>query len=119
TWLGGTPWQKNAPIDSIWEQSPLKYIANVSTPTIVFVGDKDVRVPLPQSIELYRALRSNGIPTRLYIAPREPHGWTELRHEFFKMNAELEGFEKYAMGRQYIWESPPAAPGARGTTSSH
>ena len=65
-----------------------------------------MRVP-PQSVELYRALKSNGVPTRLYLAPREPHGWNELRHQLFKMNAELEWFEKYALGREYTWETAP------------
>ena len=65
---------------------------------------------MPQSVELYRALKSNGVPTRLYIAPREPHGWQELRHRLYKMNAELAWFEKYAMGREYVWEKAPAEP---------
>ena len=62
---------------------------------------------MPQSVEMYRALKSNGIPTHLYVAPREPHVWEELRHELFKMNVELEWFEKYAMGRSYTWEKVP------------
>ena len=107
SWFGGTPWEKGAPIDVYWNSSPLKDVWKVKTPTIIFVGKEDVRVPMPQSVELYRALRSNGVPTRLYVAPREPHGWGELRHELFKMNAELEWFEKYAMGRKYTWEKAP------------
>ena len=111
-WFGGTPWQKDAPIDVYWENSPLKYASNVKTPTIILVGERDERVPPPQSVEMYRALRSNGVPTHLYIAPREPHGWQELRHELFKMNIELEWFEKYAMNRPYTWEKAPEAPKA-------
>ena len=106
-WFGGTPWQKNAPIDVYWENSPLKYIWKVKTPTIIFVGEKDVRVPPPQSIELYRALKSNGVPTHLYIAPREPHGWRELRHRLFKMNKELAWFEKYVTHRRFRPETAP------------
>jgi len=71
------------------------------------VGEQDVRVPPPQSIELYRALKSNGVPTHLYMAPREPHGWQELRHELFKVNVELDWFEKYATKRPYVWEKAP------------
>ncbi len=112
-WLGGSPWQKDAPIDNIWEQSPLSHISNVKTPTIIFVGENDVRVPPAQSIELYRALEFNGVPTRLYIAPREPHGWRELRHRLFKMNVELEWFEKYVLGREYEWETVPERAGNR------
>ena len=106
-WFNGTPWQENAPIDTYWDSSPLSDIAKVTTPTIIFVGENDIRVPAPQSIELYRALKSNGIPTELYIAPREPHGWRELHHRLFKMNAELEWFEKFALNRQYKWEKAP------------
>ena len=73
-WFRGTPWQKDAPTDLYWEQSPLKDVAKIKTPTLILVGEKDVRVPSPQSVELYRALKANGVPTRLYIAPREPHG---------------------------------------------
>ncbi len=106
-WFGGTPWQKNAPIDLYWNNSPIKYVANVKTPTIFFVGQEDPRVPIPQAVEMYRALTSNGVPTHLYVAPREPHVWDELRHELFKMNVELEWFEKYATKRPYTWERAP------------
>jgi dipeptidyl aminopeptidase/acylaminoacyl peptidase len=106
-WFGGTPWQKNAPIDLYWEHSPLKYAANVRTPTLFLVGEKDVRVPPPQSVEMYRALKANGVPTKLYMAPREPHGWQELRHQLFKLNVELDWFEKYVAQRPYVWEKPP------------
>jgi dipeptidyl aminopeptidase/acylaminoacyl peptidase len=114
-WFGGTPWQKGAPIEKYWSQSPLSSIANVKTPTLILVGERDVRVPPSQSIELYRALKSNGVPTRLYIAPREPHGWGELRHQLFKANVELEWFERYALERRYTWERPP--DGARSKPS--
>ncbi len=106
-WFGGTPWQKDAPIAAYWDNSPLKDVWKVKTPTIFLVGQNDVRVPEPQSVEMYRALKSNGIPTHLYVAPREPHGWAELRHVLFKMNVELDWFEKYAMGRSYTWEKAP------------
>ena len=106
-WFGGTPWQRNAPIDLYWNQSPLKDVANVKTPTLFFVGENDPRVPLPQSIEMWRALKSNGVPTKLYVAPREGHGWGELRHLVAKANAELEWFEKYARGRSYTPEKTP------------
>src|SRR4030095_6417632 len=106
--FGGTPWQKNAPIDAYWNHSPLKDVANVKTPTLFFVGERDPRVPMPQSIEMYRALKSNGVPPPLSLAPREPHGWGELRHQLYKLNAEIEWFEKYAMNRPFVWEKAPA-----------
>ena len=106
-WFGGSPWEENAPIDVYWNNSPLKDISKVTTPTLVIVGENDPRVPLPQSVELYRALRSNGVPTHLYVAPREPHGWQELRHRLYKINVELDWFAKYALGQEYEWEKAP------------
>jgi dipeptidyl aminopeptidase/acylaminoacyl peptidase len=103
-WFGGSPWQKDAPIDVYWNNSPLKDISNVTTPTLVLVGESDPRVPLPQSVELFRALRSLGVPTHLYVAPREPHGWRELRHRLHKINVELDWFSKYALEKEYEWE---------------
>jgi len=113
-WFGGTPWQKEAPISVYWDNSPLKDVWKVKTPTLFLVGERDPRVPMPQSVEMYRALKSNGIETRLYVAPREPHGWGELRHQLFKMNVELEWFEKHALGRSYTWEKAPGDTNAAG-----
>jgi dipeptidyl aminopeptidase/acylaminoacyl peptidase len=119
-WFGGTPWQKGAPIDKYWNDSPLKHVANVKTPTIFLVGEEDPRVPPAQSVEMYQALKHNGVPTHLYMAPREPHGWGELRHQLFKINVELEWFEKHVTGRPYSWTVAPGDASrspARPTTS--
>lgn len=104
-WFGGTPWQADAPIDTYWDHSPLKDIANVTTPTMIIVGGADVRVPKEQSIELYRALKSNSVETDLYIVPREQHGWRELRHKLGKMNLEMTWFEKHVHGRDFQIET--------------
>jgi dipeptidyl aminopeptidase/acylaminoacyl peptidase len=106
-WFGGTPWQEDAPIGVYWENSPLRDIYKVTTPTLVLVGENDVRVPPPQSVELYRALKANGVDTHLYIAPREPHGWRELRHGLFKVNVEIDWFERHVRGIEYQWETAP------------
>ncbi|MGE3275979.1 MAG: prolyl oligopeptidase family serine peptidase [Vicinamibacterales bacterium] len=106
-WFGGTPWEENAPIDLYWEHSPLRHVSDVTTPTIFLVGEDDPRVPMPQSVEMYRALKANGVPTHLYVAPREGHGWQELRHRLFKYQIEMEWFEKWVFDRTYTWEHAP------------
>lgn len=106
-WFGGSPWQKDAPLVVYQEQSPLKDLWKARTPTIIFAGEKDERVPPTQSIILFRALRDLGVESEFYLAPREPHGFKELRHRLFKINAELGWFEKYVNGRDYSWESAP------------
>jgi dipeptidyl aminopeptidase/acylaminoacyl peptidase len=106
-WFGGTPWQKDAPIENYWNNSPLKEVAKVKTPTLFIVGGSDVRVPLAQSVEMYQALKANGIPTHLYVAPREPHGWSELRHRLYKINVELDWFSNHVFNKSYTWETAP------------
>ena len=117
-WFGGTPWQANAPIDLYWDHSPLKFVSQVKTPTLFLVGEEDPRVPFPQSVEMFRALRSNGVPTHLYVAPREGHGWTELRHRLFKLQVEMEWFEKWVRGTTYQWEAAPGAESGEATKTS-
>ena len=64
-------------------------------------------MPLPATLEMWRALKSNGVPTALWVAPGEGHQWGQLRHMMFKANKELEWFERYAMGRAYTPEKLP------------
>jgi dipeptidyl aminopeptidase/acylaminoacyl peptidase len=116
-WFGGTPWEENAPTDVYWDSSPLKYVSNVTTPTLFLVGQQDPRVPMPQSVEMWRGVKQQGVPTHLYVAPREPHGWQELRHRLFKANVELDWFEKWVMDRTWSWEKAPGADTADKTIS--
>ena len=106
-WFGGSPWQANAPSELFWAQSPLKDAAKAKTPTLFFVGQEDPRVPMPQSVEMYRALTAAGVETKLYVAPREGHQWFELRHQVTKANLEMEWFERHVMGRRYTLEEVP------------
>ena len=105
-WFGGTPWQKDAPINAYWDNSPLKDVWKVTTPTIFLVGRKRrAGAVAPIGRDVPRA-EEQRFPTHLYIAPREPHGWEELRHVLFKMNVELDWFEKYAMQRSMSGKKP-------------
>jgi dipeptidyl aminopeptidase/acylaminoacyl peptidase len=113
-WFGGTPWQTGAPIEALWNGSPLKDVVKVRTPTLFVVGENDPRVPMMQAVEMYRGLRANGVTTRLLVAPREGHQWGELRHQLYKANAELEWFERHVMGRSYQWERAPGDPADAG-----
>lgn len=109
-WFGGLPWGPSAPVDNFWNGSPLKDAASVRTPTQFVAGESDTRVPFAQGVEMYRALRANGVPTRLWLAPREGHQWGELRHQLAKANSELEWFERYVRERPYTWERAPGDP---------
>lgn len=111
-WFGTTPWEEGAKIDQYWQDSPLREVWKVVTPTLFLVGEEDARVPMPQSVEMYRGLRHNGVPTHLYVAPRQGHGWRELRHRLYKANVELDWFERWVMDRTWEWEEAPGGPEA-------
>ena len=106
-WFGGTLWQRNAPIETYWEHSPLKYVTAARTPTLFFIGENDSRVPMSQSIEMVRALKAQGVAAELYIAPNEGHDWVQPAHQLNKMNAEIEWIERYVRQLPYSWESVP------------
>lgn len=88
------PWNK---VELYLKYSPILYIKNVKTPTLILCGEEDERVPLPQSKELHIGLLKNGVPTELVIFPREPHGLREPKHQLYKMKKELEWLEKWVM----------------------
>lgn len=91
-------WMNSHPYDSIstWiNQSPLTYAGKIKTPTFFSCGESDTRVPLSQSIEMWRALKRNNIPTKLMVLPREFHSIEELKHQQMKISAELEWIKTY------------------------
>jgi dipeptidyl aminopeptidase/acylaminoacyl peptidase len=47
--------------DAYWNQSPIKYVRNAKTPTMIHVVQGDPRVPSPQSVELHMALKKIGV----------------------------------------------------------
>jgi dipeptidyl aminopeptidase/acylaminoacyl peptidase len=56
------------------KQSPLMYVGNVTTPTVVMTGVLDMRTPMPQSEEYYAALKMRGVPSALIRFEGEFHG---------------------------------------------
>ena len=74
--------------DAYWNQSPLKYIRNAKTPTMIHVVEGDPRVPSPQSVELHMALKKIGVPTELYMYPGNSHGIPDPRNRLVKSVSE-------------------------------
>jgi dipeptidyl aminopeptidase/acylaminoacyl peptidase len=106
-WFLGDPWHADSPLKTYREHSPIFYVHQAKTPTLIMYGENDRRVPLPQGYEMYRGLKANGVPTDLVIFPRAGHGPRELRHRLYKMNKEFQWLEKYIMGRDFMFEEPP------------
>lgn len=56
------------------KSSPIDFIRNVKTPSLILVGERDVECPAPQSQEFWHALDTLGVPTQLVIYAGEGHG---------------------------------------------
>jgi dipeptidyl aminopeptidase/acylaminoacyl peptidase len=55
------------------KSSPIEFVKNVKTPTLVIVGERDAECPAPQSYEFWHALRSLGVKTQLVVYAGEGH----------------------------------------------
>ena len=77
------------------KSSPITFIKNVRTPTLVLVGDRDAECPAPQSYEFWHALRDEHVPTQLVIYPNEGHGFVNPEHRRDVMDRAIEWFARY------------------------
>ena len=87
-----SPWDN---FQEYWDHSPMKYVENVKTPTMILHGQADTRVPIPQAEEFYRALVERRVPVEFVTYPRENHGFIEPRHIQDRYQRYLVFFGKY------------------------
>lgn len=95
-WFGKLPWED--PV-GYWKRSPLSLAGAITTPTMVIVGDQDVRTPDAESEQLYGALQLRGIPTALVKVPGAYHDMAARpSHSAAKVNAVLAWFARFDVG---------------------
>lgn len=70
--LGIMPWQAEGR-ERLAAMSPYSHVENVTTPTLVLHGEKDLRCPVHQAQQWHYALRERGVPTQLVIYPGGSH----------------------------------------------
>ena len=61
--------------------SPITFIKNARTPTLILVGDRDGECPAPQSFEFWHALRTGGVASQLVVYPDEGHMIWQPAHQ--------------------------------------
>jgi dipeptidyl aminopeptidase/acylaminoacyl peptidase len=93
-WFGKMPWEDP---EGYWKRSPLSLVGNVTTPTLVVVGDSDNRTPPSEAEQYYAALQLRGVPTALVKVPGASHGGIAARpsQSAAKASAILAWFERY------------------------
>ncbi|NIM89465.1 MAG: prolyl oligopeptidase family serine peptidase [Candidatus Aminicenantes bacterium] len=96
-WINPEEWRK---VSSLW------YVKNVTTPTLLLHGSKDLVSTPNQAMMFFHALREIGkAPVRYINFPREPHGFREPRHQRRRDIEEIRWMQKYILGIEWKpWE---------------
>ena len=69
-WFAGFPWDEE---QVYWKRSPLAYVGNVHTPTMLMTGESDYRTPSGEAEQFYEALKLRRVDTALVRVPNAPH----------------------------------------------
>lgn len=99
----GSSWYRN--FDNLpWEdpsehlrRSPLMYVGNVTTPTMLMTGQNDLRTPMAQTEEYYQALKYLKVPTAMLRFQDEWHGTSSRPSNFMRTQLYLRSwFERFS-----------------------
>jgi dipeptidyl aminopeptidase/acylaminoacyl peptidase len=91
----GHPWDH---VDLYRKLSPIFHVKKVTTPTLVMCGEKDFRCPLPQSEQLYLALKTLGKETALIIYPGQSHSIRRPSYEIDRYRRYGYWYDKFLNG---------------------
>lgn len=89
----GMPWEE---LDHYWERSPLSLVGNVTTPVMLFTGEKDRRTPISETEQFYQALKLQKVDTAMVRVPGAYHGVTARPSNMIaKIEHALAWFDQY------------------------
>jgi dipeptidyl aminopeptidase/acylaminoacyl peptidase len=94
-YLEATPWDDPA---IYAKTSPMTYIKQARTPTLIQHGEFDTRVPTPNAYELYQGLQDVGVPVKLIIYKGFGHGLNKPKAARASMEHNWDFFEQYIWG---------------------
>ena len=77
------------------KSSPINFIKQVKTPTLILVGEQDAECPVPQSAEFWHALKTLGVPTEFVVYPKEGHRIGRPEHQRDIEDREIGWFDSY------------------------
>jgi dipeptidyl aminopeptidase/acylaminoacyl peptidase len=82
-------------MDELWKRSPLRYVAQVKTPTLLIHGENDNDVPIAESEQFYIGLKDAGVEATMLRYPREGHGLREPRHIVDSIDRSIGWYERF------------------------
>lgn len=96
--VGANPWDDAS---AMWNNSPLKYARNVSTPTLFIHSDCDYRCPLDQGLQMYQSLVENKVPSKLLVFHEENHELSRSgkpKNRLKRLKKIVKWFDKHLIG---------------------
>lgn len=92
-WFPAKPWEDP---EHYLKRSPLSYVGEVETPTLLLTGEEDFRTPIAESEQFYAALKLEGVETGMVRIPGASHGIAaKPSHLIAKVANILAWFERY------------------------
>lgn len=70
-WFDKKPWED---LKTYMEYSPISYVGNVKTPTMLLTGEADFRTPISETEQYYQALKIQGVDSAMVRIPGASHG---------------------------------------------
>jgi dipeptidyl aminopeptidase/acylaminoacyl peptidase len=89
----GLPWRDKAAFERV--SYPFFHADRITTATLFLCNELDDNVPCIGSMQMYQALKSLGVPTRLVIYPNEYHGLTVPSYLKDRMQRMLDWYGLY------------------------
>jgi dipeptidyl aminopeptidase/acylaminoacyl peptidase len=92
-WFPAFPWDSAA---QYMRRSPIAYVGNVTTPTMMLTGEVDYRTPSSEAEQFYMALKLRKVPTAMVRFPTASHEISATpSYLIAKVAYILEWFDKY------------------------
>jgi dipeptidyl aminopeptidase/acylaminoacyl peptidase len=85
-------------LQNYWAHSPIAYIGNARTPTLVLHNEFDLRCPIEQGEQVFVGLKKLGVETEMVRFPDEFHGLSRTGRtdrRISRLNHILRWFDKY------------------------
>jgi dipeptidyl aminopeptidase/acylaminoacyl peptidase len=85
-------------LQKYWKHSPIAYIGNARTPTLVLHNEFDLRCPIEQGEQVFVALKKLGVESEMVRFPDEFHGLSRTGRtdrRIARLNHILRWFDKY------------------------
>ncbi len=108
-YLKATPWQDP---EIYRKTSPITYINQAKTPTLIQHGELDKRVPIPNGYELYQGLKDRGVPVKMIVYKGFGHAINKPKQQRAVMEHNYEWFS------QWIWGETAPAPASTTSTAA-